>query len=137
MEAIKDTVKLLVFLIVMVLVITCAEEPIIYEEPEKLELTEFTFIPESPTAKEETNLIFYGCGYYETTSVKIDSPEISIKKHFNGQLKWPCILEYDTISLGKLKKGDYTVTLTIIDTNPFAQDSVFNTETQTLTITNK
>jgi len=100
-------------------------------------MTEFTFIPESPTSKVETNLVFNGCGYYETTSVEIISKEIEITKHFNSQLKWPCVLEFDTIHLGKLKKGEYAVLLQIIDVNPFVADSVYFSEAKTLTVTNK
>ena len=126
-------------IIFLYLLISCSEpeELTTYESPEDLDLTEYTFMPEQPNTKEETSLVFYGCTYFQTTSVITDRETIGIKKHFNSQMKWPCIVAYDTISLGRLKKGEYQVKLEIIDVNPFMTDTVFFSETKTLTVGNK
>ncbi len=39
--------------------------------------------------------------------VSTKGKEIVVKKRFNGQMKWPCILRYDTIPLGRLNQGNY------------------------------
>ncbi len=82
------------------------------------------------------NMVYYGCSYNETTSVAIENKNILVKKHFNGSMKRPCIIMRDTILFGKLNEGNYLVTLKIIDINPFANDSIFSTETKTLTVRN-
>lgn len=112
------------------------EVEISYPDPLNLGYSEFTFIPLNPTSKKTTNLVFYDCSYYKTFLVNINKDEIYIKKHFNGQLKWPCKIVYDTISLGLLRKGNYKVTLEIVDTNPFQKDSVFYSQSKTLVVGN-
>jgi len=82
-------------------------------------------------------MVYYGCSYNVTTSVAIDNKNILVKKHFNGSMKRPCILMHDTIPLGRLNEGNYRLTLEIIDINPFANDSIFSTETKILTVRNK
>lgn len=116
---------------------SCDDEAEPIEEPEDLEIADFSFFPEQPTMKDEISLVFSGCNYFQTTSVDAGNSEVVVRKHFNSRLKQPCQLMNDTISIGKLKKGDYLVTLKIIDLNPLKADSVFHSQTQSLTITNK
>lgn len=128
------------FLVVALLIIflnNCKEEPEEYVAPEDLDISEFTFLPEKPTSKSETQMLFYGCSYFQTTSIIITDDEIEVRKHFNSRLKWPCVLLNDTIPIGKLKQGDYIVTLEIIDLNPLVTDSVFHTQTKLLSVSNK
>lgn len=112
----------------------CGDKNILYEDPLLLQSEEFTFIPEAPKTNDVISMVYYGCGYNVTTLVKINAESILVKKHFNGSMKRPCILEHDTILFGKLTKGNYLVTLEIIDINPFAQDSLFHKETKTLIV---
>ena len=128
--------RTLLLLFISFIAINCAEEAILYEDPELLKSEEFTFIPESPKTGQQVSMVYYGCGYYETFSVTHNDKNILVKKHFNGSMKWPCILAHDTISFGILDKGSYLVTLEIIDISPFASDSVFQTETKTLVLSN-
>jgi hypothetical protein len=67
-------------------------------------------------------------------SVNVTGKDIVVKKRFNSQMKLPCILNYDTISLGRLNQGTYLVTLLVIDTNHFVKDSVSIQETNTLKV---
>lgn len=136
MKRFQYSVNYLLFFVLTIIFVQCKQEENLYENPEGLELSEFTFVPKTPSSTTNTNLVFYGCSYYETTSVQIEQQQVNIKKHFNSQLKWPCVLEYDTISLGKLNQGEYLVTLQIIDVNPLVTDSVFHIETKTLKIEN-
>ena len=134
----KTTLKLSIVILFSIVVWNCSKDnDILYESPDNLDQTEFTFLPENPNSLIETNFVFYGCTYYETTSVSILANDINIRKHFNGQLKRACFVEYDTISLGKLKKGEYNVNLQIIDTNPFAQDSIFFNGNKKLIVSRK
>lgn len=112
----------------------CGEETILYDDPMVLNYEEFTFIPKTPHANSEVSMVYFGCGYNETSSVEMNETDILVIKKFNGAMKRPCIPEYDTIPFGTLQEGLYQVTLKIIDINPYAQDSVFHTETKTLTI---
>jgi len=121
-------------IVILFLLAYCCKESIIYEESRLLNSDEFTFIPANPSTEQEVKMVYYGCGYNETSSVTIYNRNILVIKKFNGSMKWPCILEYDTISLGNLEKGIYDVTLKIIDINPLAEDSIFHTETMKLRI---
>jgi len=123
------------FVFITVLCLSCRDNTSEDTNEVILSLNEFMFLPEVPTSKENTSVIFYGCSYYSTTKVSVGNPEILIRKHFNSQLKWPCVLSYDTISLGKLKKGDYEIKFEIIDLNPWVTDTVFFQETKILSIT--
>jgi hypothetical protein len=114
----------------------CTEEAISYEDPLNIKSEEFTFIPTSPKTSVDVSLVYFGCSYNETSSVTIEQNSIVVKKHFNGAMKRPCIIIQDTISLGRLDVGNYQVTLEIIDINPIASDSIFSTETKTLTVSN-
>mgnify|MGYP001767192091 CR=1 FL=1 len=95
---------------------------------------ETRIMPASPSTTDQVNVITYDCKYYALASVTEKGKDITIKRRFNGQLKWPCILVYDTIPLGKLKQGNYSVILLTIDTNPMTSDSIFSKETLELIV---
>ncbi len=119
----------LIFVVPVILIFQfCMEEP----QPQSHfipEINEFVIVPPQPTSKEQVNMVTYDCKYNVLASVSTKGKEIVVKKRFNGQMKWPCILRYDTIPLGRLNQGNYMVTLLIIDTNPFVKDSVSVQET--------
>jgi hypothetical protein len=119
---------------ILFLLVYCCKESIVYEDSILLISDEFTFIPASPSTQHEVKMVYYGCGYNETSSVTIDNRDIFVIKKFNGAMKRPCILEHDTISFGRLEEGSYEVTLKIIDINPLADDSIFHTETKKLRV---
>ena len=91
-------------------------------------------LPAAPTTLDEVRVITHDCKYYILASVTERGKEITVKKRFNSQMKWPCVLVYDTISLGQLKQGTFSVLLLIVDTNPQVTDSIFSKETLTLTV---
>lgn len=133
----KQNYIFLTLLTLLFILTNCSKEITLYEDPLDLKSEEFTFIPRSPNTNVDVSMVYYGCGYYETSSVTLENKNILVKKHFNGAMKRPCILKQDTILLGKLNKGDYLVTLEIIDINPFANDSIFSSETKKLSVINK
>jgi len=91
--------------------------------------------PISPTSQDEVKVITYDCKYYALASVTERGKDFTIKKRFNSQMKWPCVLVYDSISLGKLKQGNYTVFILIVDTNPMVTDSISSVETLEIRVT--
>jgi hypothetical protein len=93
--------------------------------------------PSNPTTYDQVKIITNDCKYYVLTSVSEKEDDILIKKRFNSQMKWPCVLTYDTISLGHLKQGHYSITLLIIDTNPMITDSISSKETIELEVAKK
>lgn len=106
----------------------------LYPDTSTLEPHEITFLPSEPHANDEIKLIFYDCHYYFTSSITRNLPDIYISKKYNSQLKWPCKLVYDTISLGTLKKGVYTIELNIYDTNPMVKDSLYFSTSKKLVV---
>ena len=131
-----QNVKVVLFLLLF-LFAGCEEEAEPVADEEELEISAFTFFPEQPTMKDEVSMLFSGCSYFQTTSIVVQNSRINVKKHFNSRLNWPCELVNDTIPLGKLKIGEYAVSLEIIDLNPLSADSVFHTQTKSLFVTNK
>ena len=132
MNSHKSIILSAFFLLIMF--VNCGEEVLKYDDPTELQADGFTFIPENPLPGHDISMVYYGCGYYQTSSVSTNKNRILVVKKFNGSMKRPCILELDTIALGNLKKGEYLVTLKIIDINPFAQDSLFSSETKKLIV---
>lgn len=73
-------------------------------------------IPENPISNSEIKLVvFDDCTYNVLAGVTRKDNTISIKKQFNGMMKWPCVMRNDTISIGKLPGGKYIATYTLID----------------------
>ncbi len=132
----KNFVRFLVHLCLpgfIFLMWSCAEDHdrsgLIVPEAEK-----FLILPSKPVSGNQVSMVTHDCKYYLLASVSQIANEITVKKRFNGQLKWPCILQYDTIQLGTLSRGTYRVTLLIIDTNPFVNDSISVKETIMLNV---
>lgn len=117
----------LVFFLSLLLFAGCEEEAEPVVDEYELEISAFTFPPVQPTMKDEVSMVFSGCSYFQTNSIVIE----------NSRLNWPCELANETIPPGELKKGEYSVTLEIIDLNPLSADSVFHNQTQSLVVANK
>jgi len=128
-----------IYLLICLAVLSCKEEPLPDDmvDPADLAIDEFTIVPSSPTSKDMVKMVTYDCKYNQLASVTIRAKNIEVKKRFNGQLKWPCILVYDTIQLGQLSTGTYKVTFLLVDTNPMAKDSVAVQQELTLRVKNK
>lgn len=104
---------------------TCETEPDLYKDPYGFTIEDIKIIPETPSMGNQTKVVFNGCNYFRTFKIKKSYGVIEIKKRFNSQLKWDCKTVSDTISLGYLFYGDYTLKFEIIDINPEIKDSVF------------
>ena len=101
----------------------CLEEPQT-QNPDPPEINKFIILPANPVSKDEVNMVTYDCKYHVLASVTSRGKDITVKKRFNSQMKWPCILYYDTIPLGRLTQGTYKITMLIVDTNPMVKDSI-------------
>jgi hypothetical protein len=96
---------------------------------------EFIVMPSHPDPSDEVNVITYDCRYNQFAYINKSGFDIEVVKHFNSMMKWACILEYDTISLGKLDPGTYQLTLTLVDISTFAlSDSISHRETQSFVV---
>lgn len=89
-------------------------------------------IPENPTTKDEIKLVvFDDCTYNKLSGITKNDKNIEIQKQFNSMMKWACFQVNDTISLGKLSEGTYTVNYKLVDvstqvSNPIALSFYFN-----------
>lgn len=73
-------------------------------------------IPEKPTSSDEIKLVVYNdCNYHKLSEIARNGQIIDIEKNFNGAMKWPCIIGNDTIAIGKLASGTYTVNYRLVD----------------------
>jgi len=89
-------------------------------------------IPESPGSKDEIKLVIYDdCAYNALTKNKRIGKIIDIEKQFNSMMKLPCFQRNDTILIGKLPQGAYTVNYKLLDistlvTQPITFSTSFN-----------
>jgi hypothetical protein len=132
----KNVIRYLAYLFLpgfIILIWSCAEDHdrygLTFPSTDK-----FLILPSIPVSGSQVSMVTCDCKYNILASVTQSGNEITVKKRFNGQLKWPCILQNDTIPLGRLNEGSYRVTLLIIDTNPFVNDSISVKETITLNV---
>lgn len=107
--------KSLVLIVVMIFLFACTDQ---VSEVQRSDLSEHNMkiIPEKPSSKDEIKLVVLDdCTYHVLSGVSRDGNSIAIRKQFNGMMKWPCVAENDTILIGKLAAGTYTVNYTLVD----------------------
>ena len=89
-------------------------------------------IPDKPGTKDDIKLIVYDdCAYNTLSKNKRTGKIIDIEKQFNSMMKWPCVQRNDTIPIGKLPEGTYTVNYKLLDistqvTQPIAFSTSFD-----------
>ena len=73
-------------------------------------------IPANPSSNDQIKLVvFDDCTYNTLSGVIRRDNAIEIRKEFNSMMKWPCVMKNDTILIGKLSEGTYTVNYKLID----------------------
>lgn len=83
------------------------------------------FIPENPTSADNINLVvFDDCTYNELSEITRSGKTIEIRKQFNSMMKRPCLPKNDTISLGQLPEGTYTVRYKLVDLSTIVKDPI-------------
>lgn len=92
-------------------------------------------VPEQPTSKDQINLIIYSdCEYNKLFQNKRSGKTITIEKQFNSSMKLPCVEKNDTISIGKLPAGTYTVNYQLTDLAANVSNPVALSLSVTLTV---
>ncbi len=82
-------------------------------------------IPEKPTSNDQIKLVvFDDCTYNVLSGVTRTDKIIDIRKQFNSMMKWPCVMKNDTILIGKLPEGTYTINYKLLDTSTQVTDPV-------------
>ena len=67
-------------------------------------------IPASPTSHDQIKLIVYDdCTYNVLSGITREGNTIIVEKQFNSMMKWPCMMENDTIEIGQLPEGTYLI----------------------------
>jgi hypothetical protein len=128
-----NTFQILLAFMLLVICTACSKS----EEKTQFDLLENEFMvqPSHPVTSEEVNIITYDCRYNQFAYINKSGFDIEVVKHFNSMMKWACVLDYDTISLGKLAPGTYQLTLTLVDISTAAlSDSIFHQEIQSLVV---
>lgn len=76
-------------------------------------------------SSDDVKLVIYDdCGYNLLSGVTITGNVIDIEKHFNSMMKIACVLRNDTINIGKLPVGTYTVNYKLVDLATYAKEKV-------------
>ncbi|MDP1725349.1 MAG: hypothetical protein Q8M15_01095 [Bacteroidota bacterium] len=82
-------------------------------------------IPVKPTSSDEIKLVVYeDCTYNVLSGVTRNDKTIDIRKQFNSMMKWPCVMRNDTIRIGKLPEGTYTVNYKLVDISTYVTDPI-------------
>lgn len=98
------------------------------DQVSELQLTDLSkynmkIIPEKPTSNDQIKLVvFDDCTYNVLSGVTRTDKTIDIQKKFNSMMKWPCVMKNDTILIGKLPEGTYTVNYKLLDTSTQVTD---------------
>ncbi len=115
------------FTIFLILLLACTEKDTVTDvQLSDLSKYNMKIIPENPTSSDEIKLVVFNeCTYNFLSGVTKNGNTIDIEKKFNSMMMWPCIIENDTIPIGKLSKGTYIVNYKLIDISTYVADPVF------------
>jgi hypothetical protein len=82
-------------------------------------------IPLNPGSNDEIKLVVTDdCTYNTLSGITRNGKTIDIEKQFNSMMKWPCVMRNDTLRIGKLPEGTYTVNYKLVDTSTHVTDPV-------------
>ena len=94
-------------------------------------------IPENPTSQDEIKIIEKDVCEYDLLSVVITANKIEYTRRFNSSIAAPCLIVTDTVSLGHLQTGDYTIFYSLIDFAIQTNDSIVETSSLSFTVAEK
>ncbi len=69
-------------------------------------------------------VIYDDCTYNVLSEVRKANQAITITKKFNSMMKWPCVMQNDTIVVGVFPEGTYKVNYRLLDTSTEITDPV-------------
>lgn len=131
-------VEIILFLFLL-FSLSCKEK--VSDQESDLKNTDLTsinmkIIPENPTSKDEIKLVVYDdCTYNVVSTNKRTGKNIDIQKQFNSSMKWPCVIQNDSILIGKLPQGSYTVNYKLVDIATPGSPKIDVSETFSLSVT--
>ncbi|RLD45053.1 MAG: hypothetical protein DRI89_02215 [Bacteroidetes bacterium] len=95
-------------------------------------------IPENPTPQDEIKIIEKEASTCEILSVVVSTDnKIEYTRRFNSSIMMPCSMFTDTVSLGYLQSGDYTIYYSLIDLALQTNDSILEISKLNFTVTGK
>ncbi|MCK5856912.1 MAG: hypothetical protein KAG64_05445 [Bacteroidales bacterium] len=85
-------------------------------------------LPKNPTVHDEIIIIeeILSCDILRLAI--IDENNIEYKRYSDSRIAAPCYLKLDTVSLGQLQEGYYTINYSLIDLAILTSDSIVNTD---------
>ena len=86
-------------------------------------------IPAQPGINDDILIVDSICKYEQFQMLTISNFEIKYSRTYNSMMKLPCIVYVDTINVGKLYPGKYTLIYYLIDKSTSVQDSVSRIDT--------
>ena len=88
-------------------------EPLKFSDPAEHNMK---FIPQNPGSNDQLKLVIYNdCTYNALFGITQNGNTIEIEKRFNSLMKLPCMMSNDTILIGKLPEGSYTINYKLSD----------------------
>jgi hypothetical protein len=87
------------------------------------------FLPPSPSNSDEVFFIDSICQYEQLQQIELNGFQINYFRVFNSMMLLPCFPKVDTVSLGNLESGHYTLFYFLIDKSDFVQDSIARVDT--------
>jgi hypothetical protein len=120
--------KKLVFILVVSLLFLFACTEKVNDVQTQLQISDLAdhnmkIIPTNPSSNDQIKLVvFDDCTYNTLSGVIRRDNAIEIRKEFNSMMKWPCLMKNDTILIGKLPDGTYTVNYKLIDLSTQVND---------------
>ena len=91
-------------------------------------------LPANPSGDDTIRVVTYKCSFDKTT-YEINSDTIFLTVTTNGLREAPCILDYDTVRIGTLEPGEWTLFYQYVDEAIPTSDSVLYTETLKFVVT--
>ena len=85
--------------------------------------------PENPKVGDEVFILEEICSYEMLNPLTINENTITYTRHYNFYTKQPCLLLIDTVSLGQLEEGYYTIEYLLINDSDFENDSSLGRDT--------
>ncbi|MBN1186800.1 MAG: T9SS type A sorting domain-containing protein [Bacteroidales bacterium] len=80
-------------------------------------------LPVNPTVNDSIEIVTYKCNY-DITSFLIENDTVIFKLMTNSLIDAVCVLSYDTVNIGKLEQGDWTLMYYYIDQALTNDDSI-------------
>jgi hypothetical protein len=129
-EKVLDMKKLNLFLVIGLLLLSGCLDGLIETQVNFVPVTDLSkyhmkIIPEPQTSLDTIRLVVYDdCQYNLLNGVTRTGNTIDIEKHFNSMMMLPCMIKNDTIKIGKLPPGNYTVNYKLVDFSTIAKNPV-------------